>query len=130
MQGKASGNGWRRRGRAARGNENHVFPVREGNDGSLPANARTPGVLPGVLPGKKVDGSRVVWKIELRKQRVALAAGRSRRSLGFRSEREAGSGLKSNDQMVCDLPAVLYLRSGSVAARVLGGRGKFASGID
>jgi hypothetical protein len=41
--------------------------MRKRNDGSLPADAGAPGVLPGMLPGEEVNGSGVK-KIEIRDQ--------------------------------------------------------------
>src|SRR5712691_9504759 len=58
MQGVQVPAGGRRKLRRlrARRNQNHLLTVREGNDGSLQADAGSPGVLPRVFPAAPSPG--------------------------------------------------------------------------
>jgi hypothetical protein len=61
--------------------------MREGNDSALPANAGTPGVLPGVFPGEKVDGGSV--RERFRKKIMKKAVGESYGLFVFRGVERA-----------------------------------------
>src|SRR6266705_4050737 len=71
-----TGRGRRRRGRTrvanARGNEDKLLAMWEGNDSSLPADAGTTGLLPRMLPatpghGSGIEGSGFMLRGQVRK---------------------------------------------------------------